>query len=247
MWRRGEVNPDRQVMEDAEVGGGCGGYCKSRHHPRKHDVGSERFDQLRAHARYAVEPRQAAEGTMLVAPADDPLCKGRADSRETRDLRHVGAVEVDPLTGQKRPRQPGGVARRGGEPSGGRCIHRHELHVTGRRGFGRRERQSHARAGEREEGEQEGGFAIIHDCTLTARQPPHETRFTPATPENRHCTSAEYHWKRRGARRPLTSIPHSALRIPHCYRTNATATSPTTCSDAALTLSIVSSVVCQYG
>ncbi len=40
--------------------------------------------------------------------------------------------------------------------------------------------------------------------------------------------------------------PHSAYRTPHWgYRTNATATSPTTLSDAALTLSIVSSVVCQ--
>ena len=41
-------------------------------------------------------------------------------------------------------------------------------------------------------------------------------------------------------------IPHSAFRIPHWgYRTSATATSPTIWSDAALSLSIVSSVVCQ--
>jgi len=58
--------------------------------------------------------------------------------------------------------------------------------------------------------------------------------------------NAEYPRKRRGAPRPLTSIPHSALRIPHWgYRTSATATSPTIWSDAALSLSIVSSVVCQ--
>ena len=53
--------------------------------------------------------------------------------------------------------------------------------------------------------------------------------------------------EKRSVIKPGPSIPHSEFRIPHFYRTNATATSPTICNDAAATLSIVSSVVCQYG
>src|SRR5439155_1323013 len=75
----------------------------SWHRPRKHDVGSERLKQLRTHPRHTVEPRQPAERTVLLAPRDDPLRERGPDSRETRDLRHVGAVEVDALTGEQRP------------------------------------------------------------------------------------------------------------------------------------------------
>src|SRR5947208_14748194 len=112
----------------------------SWHRPRKHDVGSERLKQLRTHPRHTVEPRQAAERTVLLPPRDDPLRERGPDSRETRDLRHVSAVEVDALTGEQRPRQPGGGPGGGGEPSGGR-VHGHQPHVAGRRGRGGREGQ----------------------------------------------------------------------------------------------------------
>src|SRR6266702_2321520 len=120
---------------------------------------------------------------------DDALREGGPDSREPRDLRHVGAVEVDALTGQERSREPGGLPRDRGEPARGRRIHGHKSHVAGRRGLRGGERQSHTRAREGEEGEQEGGFPIIHGCTLTTRQPAVGTRLTHATPENCRCTS----------------------------------------------------------
>src|SRR5439155_20519202 len=120
----------------------------SWHRPRKHDVGSERLKQLRTHPRHTVEPRQPAERTVLLAPRDDPLRERGPDSRETRDLRHVGAVEVDALTGEQRPRQPGGGPGRGGEPSR-RRVYGHQPHVAGRRGRGGGEGQTHTRAGER--------------------------------------------------------------------------------------------------
>src|SRR5256886_17610095 len=43
-----------------------------------------------------------------------------------------------------------------------RRINRHESHVAGRRGFGGGERQSHTRAREGEEGEQQRGAAVVH-------------------------------------------------------------------------------------
>src|SRR5947208_2349413 len=84
-----EVNPKREVVEVVEVGGGWG---RLGHHPRKYHVSPQALEQLRAHAGHTVEPRQRAERTMLLAPRDDPLREGRADSWETRDLRHVGAM-----------------------------------------------------------------------------------------------------------------------------------------------------------
>ena len=99
---------------------------------------------------------------MLLTPADDPLSEGWPDSWEARDLRHVGAVEVDPLTGEERSREPGGVPGRGAEPTGGWRVRGDELHVARRGGLGGGERQSHSRACEREEGEQQGGAAVIH-------------------------------------------------------------------------------------
>src|SRR5437667_12463365 len=241
-------------MEVEEVGGGCGGCSTSRHRPRKDDVGSQRLDELRADSGHTVEPRQAAEQTMLLAPGDDALREGGPDAGETCDLRHVGAVEVDALAGQERSREPGGLPRGRGEPARGRGIHGHKSHVAGRRGFGGGERQSHTRAREGEEGEQEGGAAVVHGGTLAVRRQECGTRSTRSAPKERGSRVRNGECGVRNvsgsvaARLDLSfSIPHSALRIPHCYRTNATATSPTTWSDAALTLSIVSSVVCQYG
>src|SRR5207245_1916592 len=99
-----------------EVGGGR---CNSWQHPRKHDVGLQAFEQLRPHARHAVEPRQVAERTMALTPGDDALRKGGPDAGETCDLRHVGAVEVDALAGQERSREPGGFRAVAESPPGG--------------------------------------------------------------------------------------------------------------------------------
>ena len=74
----------------------------------------------------------------------------------------LSRFEVDPLAGEERPREPGGAPCRGGEPAGRRRVHGHKPHVARRCGRGGRERQAHGRAREREEGEQEGGPAIIH-------------------------------------------------------------------------------------
>ena len=120
---------------------------------------------------------------MLLTPRDDPLRERGADTGETCDLRHVGAVEVDALTRQERSREPGGFPRGGGEPARGRRIHGHESHVAGRRRFGGGERQSHTRAREGEEGEQEGGFAIIHVLTLADRRPAGGIRLMHGAPK----------------------------------------------------------------
>src|SRR2546430_15282387 len=63
-----------------------------------------------------------------------------------------------------------------------RRINRHESHVAGRRGFGGGERQSHTRAREGEEGEQEGGAAGVHACTLTGRPRAGGARSTRVAP-----------------------------------------------------------------
>src|SRR5439155_17135723 len=152
------------------------------HRPRKHDVGSERLKQLRTHPRDTVEPRQPAERTVLLPPRDDPLRERGPDSRETRDLRHVGAVEVDALTGEQRPRQPGGGPGGGGEPSR-RRVYGHQPHVAGRRGRGGGEGQTHTRAGEREQGEQQRGATVVHDRTLAVPLPGNGIRSTRGAPE----------------------------------------------------------------
>ena len=79
------------------------------------------------------------------------------------------------------------------------------------------------------------------DCSWTspggAAEEGERTKRTPAPANARHANS-------NAARR--SSI--SQHEDPACYcRTKATATSPTICRLSALTLSIVSSVVCQYG
>jgi len=85
---------------------------------------------------------------MLITPIDDPLCESGPDSWQARDLRHVGAVEVDPLPREERSREPRGGPGGGAEPTGGRRIHGDEPHVARRGGLGGGERQSHTRARE---------------------------------------------------------------------------------------------------
>src|SRR2546426_3767425 len=109
-----------------------GGWSRrGRDHPRKHHVGSQRLEQPGADSGHAVEPRETAKQTVLLTPSDDALRERRSDPRQPRDLRHVGAVEVDPLTGEERARQPGsgagGGAQRGVAMRG--CVDGDEPHV----------------------------------------------------------------------------------------------------------------------
>src|SRR5690348_301652 len=78
-----------------ERGGGGWRWCKSRYDPRKHHVSSDCLEEFRTDTRDAVEARKPAERAVLLAPRDDALRERRADPRQPRDLRHVGAVEVD--------------------------------------------------------------------------------------------------------------------------------------------------------
>src|SRR3989442_13757615 len=95
-----------------------GGWSRrGRDHPRKHHVGSQRLEQPGADSGHAVEPRETAKQTVLLTPSDDALRERRSDPRQPRDLRHVAAVEVDPLTGEERARQPASAAG-GGRPPG---------------------------------------------------------------------------------------------------------------------------------
>src|SRR5690349_4736416 len=177
MWRRREVNPEGQVVEVMEVGGGWWRLMQLRQHPRKHDVGSERLEEFRTDTRHAVEARKPTERAVLLAPRDDALRERRADPRQPRDLRHVGAVEVDALARQERAREPRGAAGGGPEPAGGRRVDRDEPHIT-RRGYrGWREREPHAGAGKRERCEQEGSTAVIHGSEDRRSRSSLRTRF----------------------------------------------------------------------
>src|SRR5207237_5492076 len=108
------------------------------------------------------EPRQPSERAVLLAPRDDALGEGRPDPRQPRDLRHVGAVEVDPFAGEERACEPGGRTRRRAQAAGGRSVAADGADVSGRGRRGRRERTTYARASEGEEGGEEGGCAILH-------------------------------------------------------------------------------------
>src|SRR5882724_5258641 len=152
---------------------------------------------------------------MLIAPIDDPLRECGPDSRQARDLRHVGAIEVDPLTGEERSREPGSVPGGGAEPTGGRRVDGDELHVARRGGPGGGERQSHTRARECEEGEQEGGFAIVHASTLADRLLTRGIRLTHGAPAKRGSRNAEGGTEERlfvMDGRP--SVPRSHFRAP---------------------------------
>src|SRR5690242_971329 len=150
--------------------GGSGGWERcgdSRQDPRKHDVGSQRFDQFWTDPRHAVEPRHATERPMLLAPRDDALRERGTDPGQACDLGHVGAIEIHALAGEERAREPRSGARSGAQGARGRRVDAHELHVAGRGGPRGRQREAHASAGEGEEREQEGGTAVVHDRILS--------------------------------------------------------------------------------
>src|SRR6266487_1420606 len=144
---------------------------RSRWHTCKNDMPADGVEQMWADARDAVEPFQAPERPVLGTPIRDALRQRRPHARQTRDLRHVGAVEIDPLAGSEGTSELRGAARRlaqvGPAGRGGRL----ELNVAGRRiGRGRKEK-THAGTGEGQRGEKESGAAIVHPptCKGTAR------------------------------------------------------------------------------
>src|SRR5207247_201972 len=76
--------------------------------PRKHHVRPQGFEQVRAHPGHAVQARQGAKRAVLLTPGDDALCQGGPDARQPRDLRHVGAIDIDPLPREEWARQARG-------------------------------------------------------------------------------------------------------------------------------------------
>jgi len=46
------------------------------------------------------KPLEAAKRAVLRAPRDDALRQRRPDTRQSRDLRHVGVVQINFLTGE---------------------------------------------------------------------------------------------------------------------------------------------------
>src|SRR2546428_7905564 len=151
-----------------------GGWSRrGRDHPRNHHVRSQGLEQARTDPGHAVEPRQTAKQTVLLTPSDDALRERRSDPRQPRDLRHVGAVEVDPLTGEERARQPGsgagGGAQRGVAMRG--CVDGDEPHVARRGGGGPRQRVAGPGTPQGPAPQQEGGTAVGHAPPLRAPPP----------------------------------------------------------------------------
>src|SRR2546425_4191111 len=170
-----------------------GGWSRrGRDHPRKHHVRSQGLEQARTGPGHAVEPRQTAKQTVLLTPSDDALRERRSDPRQPRDLRHVGAVEVDPLTGEERARQPGsgagGGAQRGVAMRG--CVDGDEPHVARRGGGGRRQRIADPGTRQGQQRKQESGTAVVHVRTLTAPPLARGTRCMHAAPQE--CGAREH-------------------------------------------------------
>src|SRR3989442_739253 len=164
-----------------------GGWSRrGRDHPRKHHVRSQGLEQARTDPGHAVEPRQTAKQTVLLTPSDDALRERRSDPRQPRDLRHVGAVEVDPFTGEERARQPGsgagGGAQRGVAVRG--CVDGDEPHVARRGGGGRRQRIADPGTRQGQQRKQESGTAGGPGGTLTVRPRPAGSVIRPRRRKN---------------------------------------------------------------
>ena len=84
------------------------GYC-----PRKGHEGSQPFQQVGPHARHAVKSLESAKWAVRGPPGDNALRERWAYPWQPRDLGHVGAVHIYPVTWNERPRKAG---------SGTRCL-----------------------------------------------------------------------------------------------------------------------------
>jgi len=89
--------------------------------PEKRDPGTHVVEQLGPYARHTVEPLEAPERAMLRAPGHDALRQGRSDARQSRDLGHVGAVQIDASPGASGRASLGGAARGLGADRTGRA------------------------------------------------------------------------------------------------------------------------------
>jgi hypothetical protein len=103
---------------------------------------------------------------MLGPPICDALRERGPHARQSRDLHHVGAVEIDALAGKERAGQLGGATRRLLQPRTARRGRRLEADVA-RRGRGRgRKEVADAGTGESESGKEKGSTAVIHRDNL---------------------------------------------------------------------------------
>jgi hypothetical protein len=100
---------------------------------------------------------------VLRAPGDDALRQCRTDAWQTRDLAHVGAIEIDALAGKERTGELCGLASGLAQTGRTRRGTRLELDVAGSSRGSRRENEANTGAREREAGEHEGGAAVIHE------------------------------------------------------------------------------------
>jgi len=130
--------------------------------PRKLHVRAQRFDEPRADAGHAVKTGETAKRAVLVSPRDDPLRQRGADAGQSRDLRHVGAIEVDALAREQRAGEARGRAGGFPQPAGWRRVDRGELHVARRCGGRGSERIADPGAGQREAGEEQCGVTVVH-------------------------------------------------------------------------------------
>src|SRR5438034_397248 len=172
----------------------AGGWSRrGRDHPRKHHVRSQGLEQARTDPGHAVEPRQTAKQTVLLTPSDDALRERRSDPRQPRDLRHVGAVEVDPFTGEERARQPGsgagGGAQRGVAVRG--CVDRDEPHVARRGGGGRRQRIADPGTRQGQQRKQESGSTVC----LFATSGGSSFRILGSTSKRDRSTAGMRYWR----------------------------------------------------
>jgi len=120
------------------------------------------IQQVRPDSRDAVEPLQAPERAVLAAPIHDALREGGSHAWQPRDLRHVGAVEIDALTGGKRPGELSGATSGFAQVGTGRPRRGLELDVAGSRLGRRREKEADAGTGQREAGKEQRGATIVH-------------------------------------------------------------------------------------
>src|SRR6266705_3131707 len=86
--------------------------------------------QFRTNSRHAVEPLETPERAVLGAPSDDALRERRSDARQTRDLRHVGPVQIDSLAGRERAGETRGAPRRLAQVGAARRRRRLKLDVA---------------------------------------------------------------------------------------------------------------------
>src|SRR5580765_12883 len=115
---------------------------------RLRDKRPYRVQQFRTNSRYTIEAGEGAKETVLGAPGDDALRQRRSDARQTSDFRHVGAVQIDSLTGRERI-------------GPGRAGRRLELHVAGRRLGRGGEEEADAGAGQGKRGQEKSGTFVV--------------------------------------------------------------------------------------